>query len=122
MEATDMLENVNANFDLVVQILSLYLAVTSAYLIVAFMAGERLTNSQAFIISVLYIFIASLATYGVYSWISRAFYFTGELKKLNTGIPFSSSEGLPTVLAIILLSGILACLKFMWDVRRTKSE
>ena len=106
MEATDMLENVNANFDLVVQILSLYMAVTSAYLIVAFMAGERLTNSQAFIISVLYIFIASLATYGVYSWISRAFYFTGELKKLNTGIPFSSSEGLPTVLAIILLSGI----------------
>jgi hypothetical protein len=122
MSETDLLENLTAHFDLVLQVLSLYLTVTSAYLIVAFMAGDRLTNSQAIIISTLYIFIAAITTYSMYAWLGRAFYFSNKLKETGVDMPFYSRDGLEFVLASVLLAGILACLKFMWDVRHPKTE
>ena len=122
MSEADLLENLTAHFDLVIQILSLYLTVTSAYLIVAFMAGERLTSSQAVIISTLYIFMAAISTYSMYAWLGRAFHFSQKLKETSTDMPFYARDGLEIILAIVLLSGIFACLKFMWDVRHPKSE
>ena len=86
------------------------------------MAGDRLTNSQAIIISTLYIFIAGITTYSIYAWLGRAFHFSTKLKEAGADMPFYSRDGLEFVLASVLLAGILACLTFMWDVRHPKKE
>jgi len=122
MTEADFLENANANFDLVIQILSLYLTATSAYLIVAFMVGDKLTNLQTIIISTLFIFMAAMATYGMYAWLSRAFFFIDEARALDKALPIYSRSGLAIALAIVLAGGIIASLKFMWDVRHDKTE
>ena len=83
MTEAELLDAASYQFELVISTLALYITVTSAYLLVAFVAGIRLTRSQTFIISTLYIVISLLATYAVYSWTSRGVYYAMQLEALD---------------------------------------
>ena len=96
--------------------LGLYLTITSGYLLVAYLAGKDLTQLQVFIITVLFAVVAGLNALAVTSfWESAAYW--GQ----------TYGEGRASTLAWkavapVLGAGILACLKFMWDVRHPKAE
>ena len=122
MTEAELLEAASYQFELVISTLSLYISVTSAYLLVAFVAGIRLTRSQTFIISTLYIVICALATYAVYSWTTRGVYYAIKLEALDANVPIYSKIVVPVVLPLLLAGGIVASLKFMWDIRHPKSE
>ena len=122
MTEVELVESVSYSLDLAVSTLSLYMTVTSAYLIVAFLAGVRLTRSQISIISALYIFISVITTLTFYGLAIRATHYAYKLEALDTGAPIYANDIGPVVLAITLAGGILASLKFMWDARHLKTE
>ena len=122
MNEADFLETANSTFGLLVEILSFYMTVTSAYLIAAFLVGERLTRSQITIISTLYVFMTGVSTYASFVWGMRGIYYMTRVQELDTGAPIYANTVAPMIVTVTLAAGIVACLKFMWDVRHPKTE
>jgi hypothetical protein len=96
--------------------MTLYVTVTSGYLLVAYLVGRDLTRLQTTIITVLYVVFAAMNTFAVVSFFQSAFYFGNTY---GAGLaPSWPAYGTGT----LFILGILACLKFMWDVRHSKTE
>ena len=78
MTEAELIESMTEYFGLNAEMLSIYLTVTSGYLIVAYLVGGKLTRSQLVIISGLYIMFAAATTYlaigygmrGILTWSS----------------------------------------------------
>ena len=107
-----------------IQALMLYLTVSSGYLIVAYLAGDKLTNSQAFFVSTLFFVFAIYALWGVTQyWASGdqarlALEASGALEEIELNYVGIS----PVVIALPMgLLGIIGSLKFMWDVRHSNA-
>ena len=122
MTEAELLDAASYQFELAVSTLALYITVTSAYLLVAFVAGIRLTRSQTFIVSTLYVVTSLLAVYASYSWTTRGVYYAVQLEALDPNVPEYSKILVPVILPLLLGGGIFASLKFMWDVRHPKRE
>jgi len=95
-----------------------YFSIVSAYLIVAFLAGDKLNRQQVIVISGLFVVMALNMT-----WAAGAYLYFGQ------GFVFQSGQEMPItviqphhVITPLLLIGIIAALKFMWDVRHPKTE
>jgi hypothetical protein len=96
--------------------MNIYLTATSGYLLVAYLAGKNLTRMQTLIITVLYAVFASFNTIAILSHFNNAFYF-GHTYGAGL-VPRWPIYGI----GILFPLGILASLKFMWDVRHPKDE
>jgi hypothetical protein len=96
--------------------MSLYLTATSGYLLVAYLRGKELTVLQTAIITTLFVFFVATNTVAAVSYMQNAFYFGS-----TYGEGRVPSWGAGTVGTILSL-GILASIKFMWDVRHPKTE
>ena len=99
---------------------ALFLTITSGYLIVAWLAGDRLTRAQVNLISLLFLFFQLMLVYGwVIRWAFSHDYFTA----LSLVDPtYKVGPGyLIWLFAIVMLASIPGCLKFMWDVRHPKT-
>ena len=106
----------------VIALMAILLSVVSAYLIVAYLAGSKLTQSQAVIANALYILVSVFLVWAMFVLSQRA------LEAATLAIDMSTQRELgPTpnvALALVAIFGIcsLASLKFMWDVRHPKTE
>ncbi len=100
--------------------LGVYLTLTSGYLVVAYLVGEKLTRSQVLIVSCLYLASASFFVFAITVWLQRSSEFVAELEALNPTRDFSNNLLIPIVVGGISALGIAACLKFMWDVRHPR--
>jgi len=100
---------------------ALYLTLISGFLIVAYLVGEKLTKWQAAIVTLGFVLSTSLFTFAAYGYGSRAIFLIGQ-----TSDPYRSGITMtyPALLAIVLMLvlGVIASLKFMWDVRHPKTE
>jgi hypothetical protein len=96
--------------------MSLYLTATSGYLLVAYLRGKELTVLQAAIISTLFVFFATTNTLAAVGYMQSAFYFGSTY---GEGRAPSWGAG---VMGTLLSLGILASIKFMWDVRHPKTQ
>lgn len=121
MSELELVEAANSSWALVISAIGLYMTVTSAYLIVAFMAGVRLTASQAGIISALYIAMASALLTALYAWVARSVYYSEKLAAIEPKASGSIIYEVPTVTTVMCIAGVLASLKFMWDIRHPKT-
>ena len=101
---------------------SLYISLLIAYLITSYMVGHKLTSTQSTIISSLYVVAAILPTWSVYTYMSRAIPVADALEKVNPGIIYGAQPMPRNIATVILVIGIFAALKFMWDVRPPKTE
>ena len=98
---------------------SLYLTVISAYMVVAYLAGEKLTRVQVWIASVLMLFAAGGQTWALYTTTGRVMEYL-QLKQeysplTNYELNFAANS---YTWVFILSFGIVAALYFMWGVRR----
>jgi hypothetical protein len=96
--------------------MSLYLTVLSGYLLVAYLAGKQLSFLQTTIVTVLFMFFTTTNTIATVSYTQSAYYFGhtyGEGRVPSWGAP---------VIGVLLFFGIMAAVKFMWDVRHPKTE
>jgi hypothetical protein len=119
---SELIEAGNSTFALVVELLGFYMTVTSAYLVVAFIAGLRLTRFQITIISTLYVFMASVSTYALYLWCMRAVDYMFKLQETGTSATMNPNYYVPMILTITLVGGIFTSLIFMWNVRNSKNN
>lgn len=96
--------------------MGLYLTVISGYLLVAYFLGSELTRLQTVIITVLFVFFGTANTFAIVSYFESAAYF-GHTYGAGRA-PLWAGPGI----AVTFGGGILAALKFMWDVRQPKGE
>jgi hypothetical protein len=101
--------------------ISLYLTTVSAYLFTAFTAGAKLTRSQAFVISTLFVAGSGTFIYAAAANVLKQSYLITRLTELEAGQPTYFSENSAVFLSIILISGVIASLSFMWNVRHPKT-
>jgi hypothetical protein len=119
MSEYEMLDAMIGAFGLGISAIVFYFTVLSSYLIVAHFAGAKLAGFQIAIITGLFILAA---LFGV--WSSTSFLVAGrELQQLQTILPMYSPYISPhQLVAPLQLLGILASLKFMWDIRHPKID
>jgi hypothetical protein len=123
MTESELIEAITSYFDIAVAALTLYVTICSGYLLVAYMAGGNLTNSQALIVSTLYCFVAGVTANAFRTWSQRSFdYLALQESSGLSSISLGTSPMLASVLTAIMFAGVVACLKFMWDVRHPKTE
>jgi len=102
---------------------ALFLTFLSAYAVVAFTVGKRLTTYQ--IVFINFVFVAFMVTSlgGLYSGVVQAYYYGDELANLRGEI-MSQTIGETVKWTMILTRFVmgLGALGFMWQVRHSKSE
>ena len=123
MTEPELVEAIASFYSLVLTAMGLYVSVCSGYLVAAYLIGSNLTKLQTLIISALYCFVAGTMTYGVFGWFNRAFSYLEALHSVgDSGLGASGAPVVGDLLTAIMVAGILACLKFMWDVRHPRTE
>jgi hypothetical protein len=96
--------------------MSLYLTANSGYMFVAYLRGKELMVLQVVIITTLFVFFVSANTIATASYMHNAVYYRntyglGRVPSWGGGV-MSTIQGL----------GILASVKFMWDIRHPKAK
>jgi len=101
---------------------TLYITIVSAYLVIAYSTGAKLTKSQTIIINTGFIVFAGSQVFGVRGSGMRCLEFVAEIQAINPEREFSLTPVVLWVVVSIMLIAILVGLKFMWDVRHPKTE
>ena len=102
--------------------LGLFIGIVSAYLVVAYAVGKDLSRAQVVHVNVLFVIFTGFGLVGMYNW-SRV---AGEMAMIAIEMSevrqISPTTGVPTLSLVVLIPIVIACLKFMWDVRHPKTE
>ena len=122
MTEADLIQSIAAYSSSTQGWLGLYVSALTAYLVTAYLAGSNLTPSQTLIISTCFIIFACLCAFSGTANTARVVDFTLELAELNPNRKFAAQSWVIHVLEVVLYSGILVALKFMWDIRHPKTE
>ena len=111
------LDDLGATYsDIAISALMGYFTVLSAYFIVAYAVGSALKRSQVIAVTGLFLVMALFMTWGAVSYFWNSY----NLREL-AGSYVPPVAGWAIVLPLLLI-GILSGLKFMWDVRHSKTE
>lgn len=122
MGEADLLEASTNYMSLTLDVLSFYMTITSGYLIAAFLAGVRLTRSQVFIVSTLYIFMAVVATYALFAFLSRGTQLSVQHASQSSNLTLYASDVIVIIMTACMAAGILASLIFMRNIRQRDTE
>ena len=118
-ELADLVASTIANSLIIAPIL---ISIASAYLVVAWIVGSKLDRSQVLLINSL--FVGFTLVFGL-SWARRiqvALSYQEELLRVNPDRMAEIGTWLPPGATILMVLIILACLKFMWDIRHPKKQ
>ncbi len=101
---------------------AVFVTIMGAYLLVAWLAGGKLTRAQVSLINVLFIFfqLTMVLSWGL-RW-EHAYRFMGALASLDPTFYIPVYPVLLATFAIVMLATIPGCIRFMWDVRHPKAE
>ena len=101
-------------------IFAVYMSLLAAYLVSVYLVGHKLGATQVLIISTLFTVACSILIWGMYTFFSRAIPLADALEIINPDVRYGAHRVTRFVLVAVMSLGILACLKFMWDIRRGK--
>jgi len=99
-----------------------YISVLSAFLVAAYLVGKKLTASQVIIIGTGFVFFAGMCVANFFGISNRTIEFAAELKQLRPDRIYVSSDEALWFISSLMFLGIIACLKFIWDIRHPKTE
>ena len=122
MTEIELVEALTSYHNLLFNMLSIYLTVTSGYIAVAYVVGDKLTRHQVTVISVLFIFFAAVTTWAAFGYAMRGMDYVEPLRLMNPDRVYYGHPLAAIVIAAILLGGIFASLSFMWGVRHPKAD
>jgi hypothetical protein len=99
-----------------------YFTTLTAYLVAAYVVGEKLTLFQVSVISVGFVWFAGLCVYaGVNAGLQCA-RLAAEIVTINPARSFSLTTDVITAAAVVMCGGILIALIFMWQVRHSGAQ
>lgn len=122
MTEFELIEAVNSTMSINGSLVLGYSTVISAYLVAAFVAGEKLNWQQFAIVSILFVFFSGSMVFALWGTGSRVAYLAEALRSIDPQHPIRYTYGFRNGVVVITGVGILASLKFMWDIRRSKIE
>jgi hypothetical protein len=99
-----------------------YFTILTAYLVAAYAAGEKLTNFQAFVVTVCFLIMCSLSVVATVGTGLRFVEPTQQVTAMNPERNYVVSSDLIWACGTTLSAGILVSLVFMWQVRHPKTE
>lgn len=99
---------------------AIWVSIVSGYLIVAYLAGARLNRSQVAILNVFYLFVSLLVIFGFYGSFTVQAYYVEQLRSIAPHSPQIMNQYVTWGIATASILGVLASLKFMWDIRHPK--
>ena len=107
---------VAAFLDSSMSVAALYLSTVSGYLVVAYILGSKLTRMQSIIITSLFTVVASLEILAAVN-IHAAIHYYSTTYGAGRTTPWMSGA-----IGVVQSAGVLASLKFMWDIRHPKGK
>ena len=125
MTEYELLDLMGSTIDGMGDCFTIYLSIVSGYLVVAYFIGDKLTLTQTAIIGVLFIFGAGLQVWGIHAYqisIQEPLTQKAEIAPLTNYQQAVLNNNGGTIFAILMASGIIASLYFMWSIRNPKSE
>jgi hypothetical protein len=122
MSEYELTDAVNSTLSLFLSTILAYLTIVSAYLIAAFISGDKLTRQQFIAISILFVFAAGLVVWSLWGLGSRIAYTAEALRHANPDHPILFKTLFRDLITMLCVLGIPASFKFMWDVRHPKTE
>jgi hypothetical protein len=103
-------------------IFAVYISLLAAYLVSVYLVGYKLGATQVITISTLFAVAGSVMIWGMYTFFSRAIPLVDALEVINPDGRYGAHRLTRFVLVSVMSMGILACLQFMWDIRRGKTD
>ena len=122
MSEYEMADLLTGLVDGTVATFEVYISLMIAFLVATYLSANRMTRSQIISVSTLFSVAALLATWATYSYMNRAVPLAAELTLINPDKTYGAKPVVRDMIAIIMILGIFASLKFMWDVRHQKLE
>ena len=103
---------------------SLYFALVSGYVIMAFIIGKRLSRLQIFVINSLFIMWTAGILMGYNTSVEAVFELSAAIGELESPTVEDHTGSIANfhMFSAIQLIGIVASLIFMWSVRRSEDE
>ena len=98
-----------------------YLAMVAAYLVTAYTVGSKFTQTQIVIVTVCFTIGSALCAYAAAAAGTRSLEFTIEMHTMNAERASAMSLPILYIASASLFLGILFALKFMWDIRHSKT-
>ncbi len=114
MELVDVIEQSREYGMAMMETITLYLSVVTAYLVSAYVAGKNLSPIQMTIVTGFFVVFALFFSFGTYTYIMNAHELSAQYSETYLGR--YQSTGYVIVTAELL--GILASLWFMYDAHR----
>ena len=99
-----------------------YFAAFTAYCIVAYLVGKKLSTRQVLFISACYFVSSSLCILGCYGSGMLLTEFAEAARAINPDRPFVARVPVIVVSILIFYASLLGSLRFMWDIRHPKTE
>ena len=102
-----------------------FLTVTSGYLIVAYLVGDKLTRAQVVLVSALFFFYATAQILAQISQINSILHIDHIMYESFPKSPMqrsSSAARLGFVWPVLEFLAVCACLHFMWSIRHPKID
>ena len=122
MTEAELIDAAQATWGNVISIIAILISLLSGYIVLAYVAAEKMTGAQVTIVNTLYILIYTLILGSNYTLTTRATEMAELSIQKSTERVMGPTPELPILLVIVFGFCLLASLKFMWDVRHPKTE
>ncbi len=100
----------------------MYMTLLIAYLVAAYLSGDRMTSAQAITLSILFLVGSLIFTWGTISYLDRAIAMVNELELRDPEARYGAQPVFRNAVAMLQGLGIISCFKFMWDIRHRKKS
>ena len=120
MSEAEILENYWNSQEVGIAMLSVFISVFSAYLLVAYLAGAKLSKSQAIFISIAFTIFSLMCTWGTVVYFGEGY--DAALLLVDNHPSLLSFNVNPVWISLpLLLAAVVSALMFMWDIRHPKN-
>lgn len=118
MSEYQLIDTFNSTLSLLFTMFSLFITITTAYLVAAYAYGKKLTRTQCIIVSALYLVSSGFFISTVFSAATRASYNAAMLNQVAPDYPVYLSYAASYSLLVMMILGLAASIKFMMDIRK----
>lgn len=102
---------------------AILITVVFAYLVAAYVVGDKLTSSQIIMINSLFLIVSFWLVFCIVAFLTSAVNSAFVARGMSEEVAGAYlSRNMPVGVAVMDLFIIVGCLKFMWDIRHPKAE
>jgi hypothetical protein len=121
MTPYELADLAQSNFANATSAFAVFLSIVFAYIMTAYLVGAKLTHMQNRIVTFLFLLVSILNSWSIAAYASGGVRLSQLAYPDNPNHFFSPGSWIAPMMSIACLLIIVMALKFMWDVRHTKT-